>query len=62
MRKTILAAVVRESGKPLTIEEVPVPDAGPGEVLIKVAARGVCRWGYKRMHMLSSRSSRAPDL
>jgi alcohol dehydrogenase, propanol-preferring len=42
MPQAMLAAVVREFGKPLTIEEVPVPAPGPHEVLIKVAACGVC--------------------
>jgi propanol-preferring alcohol dehydrogenase len=36
------AAVVRAFGKPLTIEEVAIPTPGPGEVLIKVVASGVC--------------------
>lgn len=36
------AAVVRELGKPLAIEEVPVPTPGPGEVLVKIEASGVC--------------------
>jgi NADPH:quinone reductase len=40
--KTIL---IREPGSPdvLTLTEVPVPEPGPGEVLIKVAAAGVNR-------------------
>ena len=42
MTKTMKAAVVHEFGKPLTIEEVPVPAAGPGQILVKVAATGVC--------------------
>jgi propanol-preferring alcohol dehydrogenase len=42
MAKTMKAAVVREFGKPLTIEEVPVPAPGVGEVLVKVMATGVC--------------------
>ena len=42
MPKTMKAAVVREFGKPLGIEEVPMPQPGAGEVLIKVAASGVC--------------------
>jgi propanol-preferring alcohol dehydrogenase len=36
------AAVVREFGKPLVIEDIPVPQPGPGEVLVKIAATGVC--------------------
>lgn len=42
MAKTMKAAVVHEFGKPLKIEEVPIPEPGPGEVLIKVIANGVC--------------------
>lgn len=42
MAKTMKAAVVHEFGKPLRIEEVPIPTPGPGEVLIKVVANGVC--------------------
>ena len=42
MAKTMQAALVRAFGKPLTIEEVPIPTPGPGEVLIKVMASGVC--------------------
>jgi propanol-preferring alcohol dehydrogenase len=39
---TMKAAVVRTFGKPLEIENVPVPEPGPGEVLVKVKACGVC--------------------
>lgn len=42
MNETMKAAVVREFGQPLSIEEVPVPVAGPGQILVKVAAAGVC--------------------
>jgi alcohol dehydrogenase, propanol-preferring len=40
--ETMQAAVVREFGKPLTIEERPVPLPGPGELLVEVVACGVC--------------------
>jgi len=40
--KTMKAAVVRRLGAPLSIEEVPVPTPGPGEVLVKIMATGVC--------------------
>ena len=36
------AAVVHEFGKPLSIESVSVPRPGPGQVLVRVAASGVC--------------------
>ncbi|NKL57632.1 alcohol dehydrogenase AdhP [Rhizobium leguminosarum bv. viciae] len=40
--KLMKAAVVREFGKPLTIECMPVPVPGPGEILVNVVACGVC--------------------
>lgn len=36
------AAVVREFGKPLVIEEMAIPDPGPGQILVKYEATGVC--------------------
>lgn len=42
MSKTMKAAVVREFGKPLTIEEVPVPTPSDNQVLVKIEASGVC--------------------
>lgn len=36
------AARVKAFGEPLVIEEVPVPEPGPGEVLVRVVASGVC--------------------
>ncbi|ASY55420.1 Alcohol dehydrogenase [Sinorhizobium sp. CCBAU 05631] len=36
------AAVVCEFGNPLVIEELPIPQPGPGQVLIKYEATGVC--------------------
>jgi len=42
MNKTMKAAVVRAFGEPLRIEEVPVPQVGPGQILVQIAASGVC--------------------
>lgn len=42
MERTMQAAVVRKFGEPLSLEEVPVPVPGPGEVLVKIASTGVC--------------------
>jgi propanol-preferring alcohol dehydrogenase len=42
MAKTMRAAVVRALGQPLVIEDMPIPEPGPGQVLVKVAACGVC--------------------
>jgi alcohol dehydrogenase, propanol-preferring len=52
------AAVLHEVGTPLVIEDVPVPECGPAEILIKVKACGVCHTdvhlaaGEWRMHKL----------
>ncbi|MBY5931926.1 alcohol dehydrogenase AdhP [Tateyamaria omphalii] len=40
--KTMKAAVVSELGQPLDIREVPVPQIGPRDVLVRVRASGVC--------------------
>lgn len=42
MAKTMMAAVVHKFGSPLAIEEIPIPIPGPGELLVKVVACGVC--------------------
>jgi alcohol dehydrogenase, propanol-preferring len=42
MPPTMKAAVVREFRKPLVIEEVPVPQPGAGQIVVKIAATGVC--------------------
>lgn len=42
MSATMRAAVVHVFGQPLAIKEVPVPVPGPGELLVKVMACGVC--------------------
>jgi alcohol dehydrogenase, propanol-preferring len=40
--RTMKAAVVKTFGEPLVIEDVPIPVPGPGELLVKVRACGVC--------------------
>jgi len=42
MTKTMKAAVVRKFKQPLAIEEVPVPSPKAGEILVRIAASGVC--------------------
>ncbi|WP_424930036.1 alcohol dehydrogenase AdhP [Amaricoccus tamworthensis] len=42
MPKTMKAAVVRELGAPLRIEEAPVPEVEPGMIQVAIQASGVC--------------------
>lgn len=42
MARMMKAAVVREFGKPLVIEDAPVPEPGPGAIQVKIEACGVC--------------------
>lgn len=39
---TVTAAVIRAAGGPLTIEDVRLPDLGPDQVRVRMAATGVC--------------------
>ncbi|WP_411861208.1 alcohol dehydrogenase AdhP [Nitrospirillum amazonense] len=40
--RTMKAAVVHTLGKPLDIREVAVPEVGPGQILVRIQASGVC--------------------
>ena len=40
--KTMKAAVLRKLGQKLKIERLPIPEPGPGEILVKVG-RASCR-------------------
>jgi len=42
MTTTMRAAVVAESGAKLEIRELPVPEPGPGQVLVRMEASGLC--------------------
>ena len=42
MTSTMHAAVVVAFGQPLQLQELPVPAAGPSQVLVKTEACGVC--------------------
>ena len=41
-QRTMRAARLSGPGAPLRIEEVPYPEPGPDEVVVRVAACGVC--------------------
>jgi len=42
MRKMMGAAIATSFGRPLILSDVAIPSPGPGELLVKVAACGVC--------------------
>ena len=42
MAKMMKAAIVRELGQPLVIDEAPVPEPGPGQIQVAIQASGVC--------------------
>jgi propanol-preferring alcohol dehydrogenase len=42
MVKTMHAAVVESFGRPLMLQECPIPSPGPGQILVKTEACGVC--------------------
>jgi alcohol dehydrogenase, propanol-preferring len=56
---TMRAAIARALRKPLSIERVPVPAPGPGEVLIKVKACGVC---HSDLHAVEGDWTPLPNL
>ncbi|MCR8632479.1 Zn-dependent alcohol dehydrogenase [Paenibacillus radicis (ex Xue et al. 2023)] len=53
------AAVMREVGKPLTIEQVELASPGPNEVLVKIEASGVC---HSDMNSLMDTSTPTPSI
>jgi S-(hydroxymethyl)glutathione dehydrogenase/alcohol dehydrogenase len=47
--RTTRAAVMRQTGRPLAIEELEIAEPGPGEVLVRLGASGVC---HSDLHVL----------
>ena len=42
MSRTMKAAVVRGFGQPLVVEELPIPSPRAGQIVVRIAASGVC--------------------
>jgi S-(hydroxymethyl)mycothiol dehydrogenase len=42
MPQTVKGVVARAKGEPVTLEDIVIPDPGPGEAVVKVQACGVC--------------------
>ena len=48
--KTMYAAVVHDFERPLVLEEVAMPVAGPGEIVVRVEASGLCHTDIHAAH------------
>jgi hypothetical protein len=46
MAKTMKAAMVRKFKEPLSIEEVPVPEVGRGQILVKIGSVRRLSYGF----------------
>ena len=44
------AAVIQEFGRPLVIEDRPVPEPGPGQIRVKIETSGVCHTDIHAAH------------
>src|SRR5690242_21091691 len=53
-----MRAVVYRGVNDMRVETVPVPEIGPGELLIKVATCGICGTDLKKIHMGSHSAPR----
>ncbi len=50
--KSMCTAIFDASTKKLTLENVPIPEPGPEEVLVRVKACGICRnWTARRVEV-----------
>lgn len=50
MSRKMQAAIVEQFGKPLIVQEVDIPTAGPGQILVKTEACGVCHTDLHAAH------------
>jgi len=55
---TTMRAVVYRGVNDMRLETVPVPEIGPGELLVKVATCGICGTDLKKIHMGSHSAPR----
>ncbi|MCE7884143.1 MAG: hypothetical protein DYH08_09835, partial [Actinobacteria bacterium ATB1] len=55
--ETMRAVRTHAPGTPIVVEEVPWPEAGPGEVVVRIAACGVC---HSDVHVLDGLPMPAP--
>ena len=51
---TVKVAVAYEAGEPLVIEDLPVPEIGPNDALVRISASGIC---HTDLHVINGRSA-----
>ena len=49
-QKSVKAAIVHSFNQPLVIEDVPKPTPGPGEIVVKIEASGLCHTDIHAAH------------
>lgn len=60
MPQQVRGVIAKAKGEPVSIETIVIPDPGPGEVVVAIAACGVCHTDLhcpRRHQQTSSRSS-----
>jgi propanol-preferring alcohol dehydrogenase len=50
MAKLMRAAVAEKFGDPLVLRELPIPEPGPGQILVRIVASGVCHTDIHAMN------------
>ena len=50
MTDTMWAARLQQPGRPLVVEQIPVPKPGPGELLVRLEASGICHTDLHVVH------------
>ena len=57
----IRAAVLEEFGRPLVVQELELAEPGPGEVLVRLVACGVCHTDMYTASGVDPRATRRPS-
>ena len=53
------AAIHVETGQPLVVDEVEIPDPRPDQVIVKLTSTGVC---HSQLHQIASPKTATPSI